>query len=180
MFHIFQNKWRNKFQTWGFYKLLDGVIPTVTHEAGSQINDHLFTFCSRTNNLKAIHISNLGKESLPPLNHLLINLNISYTLYFLTSVLSHVFLHLITTVVETIKSIKMYLCSTMTWDWLTDLDILAIESELHETLNFHYIIDIFPHQRTRKDTSLNFFIEVIYIYMYFWVKKTLLLPFTHW
>ena len=38
----------------------------------------------------------------------------------------------------------------MTWDWLTDLDILAIESELNKTLNFDHIIDIFAYQKARK------------------------------
>ena len=33
----------------------------------------------------------------------------------------------------------------MTQDLLTDLDILAIESGLSETLNFNVIIDIFAH-----------------------------------
>ena len=40
----------------------------------------------------------------------------------------------------------------MLQDRLTNLNILAIENELSETLNFDNIIDIFDHQKTGKHT----------------------------
>ena len=52
----------------------------------------------------------------------------------------------------------------MTQNQLTDLGIyLAIESELSKTVNFDHVIDVFVHQKPENHTSLNLFIEVIYI-----------------
>ena len=55
----------------------------------------------------------------------------------------------------------------MTQVRLTDL---AIESEDSETVNFEHTIDIFAHQKARKHTSLNTFIEVIIIYVHVFLE----------
>lgn len=52
----------------------------------------------------------------------------------------------------------------MTQNQLTNLGIyLAIESELSKTVNFDHVIDVFVHQKPENHTSLNLFIEVIYL-----------------
>lgn len=38
----------------------------------------------------------------------------------------------------------------MSQDQLTDLGIIAIESDLSKAVNFDHIIDIFVHQKARK------------------------------
>ena len=107
--------------------------------------------------LKAIHAANFGEEQLHPID-LLNSLHKCrlQTLFPNCCIALRLFCTLPVTVAEAersfskLKLIKNYLRSTMGQDRLTDLGILAIETDFARKLNFDNIIDYFAQQKARK------------------------------
>ena len=79
-------------------------------------------------------MSNFEKDSLSPLDLMFIHLNVRYNI-FLTFIALYIVFTVPATVDKTNKINQKLFVFSHTLDWLTDVDILAIKSELSETLH---------------------------------------------